>query len=118
LINNNWHICNFYSKQILYIKRTKTPNRLIVISDNIKYEDMNKNYNYWTDLYENRKISFNITDNITLNSDGETVTIKFSEYADTKTITISLEECQKAFRKYYNKLSHSNLQELLKNSFC
>jgi hypothetical protein len=87
----------------------------------IKYNEMSYvHYNYWTKLYDNQPIEFNITDTIKLNSDSKNVIITINNTSMNNFIifTIPLEECQQAFHKYYIKLSHSNLQELLKNSYC
>ena len=88
----------------------------------IKYNEMSDvHYNYWTKLYDNLPIEFNLTDNITLISDSKNATIIINNMSIEhliKQFTIPLEECKKAFYKYYIKLSQSNLQELLKNSYC
>ena len=87
----------------------------------IKYNEMSYvHYNYWTKLYDNQPIEFNITDTVKLNSDSKNVTFTISNTSMNNLIifTIPLDECQKAFHKYYIKLSHSILQELLKNSYC
>ena len=84
----------------------------------INYDDMkNVHYNYWERLYDNMPIMFNLTNDIILNSNSENVIFTINIIGE-KQFTIPLEECQQIFRKYYNKLSHSNLHELLKNSFC
>jgi hypothetical protein len=84
----------------------------------IKYNEMcYVNYNFWSRLYDNQPIEFNITDTIKLTSDSKNVTFTISN-TSINHFTIPLEECQQAFRKYYIKLSHSNLQELLQNSYC
>jgi len=84
----------------------------------IKYNEMSYvNYNFWSKLYDNQPIEFNLTDTIKLNSDSKNVIITINN-TSINHFTIPLEECQKAFHKYYIKLSHSNLQELLQNSYC
>jgi len=84
----------------------------------IKYNEMkNVHFNDWTVLYENQPIKFDITDNITLNSDSKIVTITINNM-DVQQFNITLEECKQAFNKYYIRLSQTNLLELLKNSYC
>jgi ketopantoate hydroxymethyltransferase len=89
----------------------QTENQLLVF----KYDEMKKvNYEQWVKLYDNIPISFTIKDNIILISDSMNVTFKDND----NTVTVTLEECQRSFQRYYNNLSNSKLMELLKNSFC
>ena len=89
----------------------------------IKYNEMsNVHYKFWEKFYDNMPIEFDLTDTIKLNSDSKNVTLIINNTSETefniKHYVIGLEECQQAFRKYFIKLSHSNLQDLLQNSYC
>jgi hypothetical protein len=89
----------------------QTENQTLVF----KYDEMKKvNYEHWEKLYDNMPISFTIKDNIILISDSKNVIFKEND----NIVTVSLEECQRSFQRYYNSLSSSKLMELLKNSFC